>query len=361
MELEYTGGGCGASSHSQDPKKVKCSGDVYGADPVDIIVTSKPKKAKKGQPAPTPICWGVALDLPIGESVIVDAAIGGKTNLDAETLVRITDLGTGNVEEVRFHTSCSQPLSVGDQFGSMKVISMTTTEGGTAGSGTCSTELPATGADVEYTYTITNTGAVEITDVTVIDDVFGVVPGSPIQSILPGNSNTLTMTVPMTEAATNTVVVTAAEGCQAEATATITKAPPEPPTCTTKVQAMLLEYIGPTVSGPVTVTIKADKFKNDLVSYNIAGDLVPGTILSSLAENDWTIDATAHTTTDKKGNVKQCVELGAKTEISINGVKEVIHTSCSTPFVSGEPAPLDGKDIKGDPSPNWRVVNFEQK
>jgi hypothetical protein len=125
---------------------------------------------------------------------------------------------------------------------------------------------------------------------------------------------------------------------------------------------MLLEYIGPVVSEPVTVTIKADKFKDDLVSYSIVGDLVPGTVLSVLsspAENDWTIDATAHTTTDKRGRVKQVNELGAKTEISIGGVKEVIHTSCSAPFVSGQPAPLDNP--KGDPSPNWFVVDFQQK
>ena len=147
-----------------------------------------------------------------------------------------------------------------------------------------------------------------------------------------------------------------AEDCSATASATITKAPPEPEECTTKVQAMLLKYIGPTVSGPVTVTIKADKFKADPVIYTYS-DLAPGTTLSSAAENGWTIDATKHE--DKKG--KPCMELGAKTEISINGVKEVIHTSCSAPFVSGQPAPLDGKDIKGNPSPNWFVVDFQQK
>jgi hypothetical protein len=40
-------------------------------------------------------------------------------------------------------------------------------------------------------------------------------------------------------------------------------------------------------------------------------------------------------------------------------VEEVIHTSCSVPFVAGAPAPLD--DPKGDPSPNWFVESFTQK
>lgn len=357
MTLEYTGEGCDASSHSQDPKKVKCSGNPNAEEPVNIYVTNNKRKRN----------WGSALNIPVGGLVLVDAANGGKDHLDADTLVTIYGANSGVLlQEVKFHTSCSQPLSVGDQFGSVRLISLTTTEGGEVNpveddNDICIMELPATGADVEYTYTITNTGSSAITNVTVIDDTFGELPGSPIPFIAPGESVILTLIVHLTEETTNTVTVTVEAGCTAEATATITKAPPEPEECTTKVQAMLLEYIGPTVSGPVTVTIKADKFKDDLVIYNIAGDLVPGTTLSSGAENDWTIDATAHTTTDKKGNVKQCVELGAKTEISINGVKEVIHTSCSTPFVSGEPAPLDGRDIKGDPSPNWFVVDFRQK
>jgi len=342
MILEYTGDGCGASSHSQKADKVKCDGDPSAAEPVDISATDK--KLKKN--------WGSAFDIPIGGHILVDAANEGKNNLDAETKVIITNPVGDVIQEVSFHTSCSQPLAVGDQFGSMLLTSLTTTEGGTVGSeDTCSTEIPATGADVEYTYTITNTGPTTVTGVTVIDDVFGVVPGSPIPSILAGESVVLTLTVFLSDETTNIVDVTAAEGCSAEATATITKAPPEPPKCTTKVQAMLLEYIGPDVSGPVTVTIKADKFKEDLVSYTFGGNLVPGTILSSVAENDWTIDATAHGQS----------ELGAKVSIRINGVEEKIHTSCSTPFVSGQPAPLDGRGIKGDPSPNWFVVDFVQK
>ncbi|MGD9317967.1 MAG: hypothetical protein PVG56_14105, partial [Anaerolineae bacterium] len=45
--------------------------------------------------------------------------------------------------------------------------------------------------------------------------------------------------------------------------------------------------------------------------------------------------------------------------IRVNGVEEVLHTSCSTPYVAGQPAPLD--DPKGDPSPNWFVENFVDK
>jgi len=124
--------------------------------------------------------------------------------------------------------------------------------------------------------------------------------------------------------------------------------PPPPQVCTTRVQAMTLNYTGPDISGDYTIVIKADKFSGDPVVYN-GTNLVSGTVLMSAAENGWTIDATAHNQN----------ELGAKTKIYINGVEEVLHTSCSTPLVSDAPAPLDNP--KGDPSPNWWVVDFQQK
>ena len=124
--------------------------------------------------------------------------------------------------------------------------------------------------------------------------------------------------------------------------------PPTTEVCTTKVQAMLLKYIGPNILG-ATVEIIAARFKNSPVVYSPV-DLISGiTTLSSAAENGFTIDATAHGQR----------ELGAKTLIRINGVEEKLHTSCSTPFESGKPAPLDRP--LGDPSPNWFVVNFTQK
>jgi hypothetical protein len=117
--------------------------------------------------------------------------------------------------------------------------------------------------------------------------------------------------------------------------------------CTSKVQAMSLSYTGPDIPGPTTVEFDPDK--GATVTYNLANGLAPGTVLSMVSQNDWTIDATASGES----------ELGAKTKIRINGVEEVIHTSCSTDFVAGAPAPLDNP--KGNPSPNWFVESFRQK
>ena len=42
-----------------------------------------------------------------------------KTRLDSSTYVRVFDAGGNELQFVQFHTSCSQDLSVGNQFGSL--------------------------------------------------------------------------------------------------------------------------------------------------------------------------------------------------------------------------------------------------
>ena len=124
---------------------------------------------------------------------------------------------------------------------------------------------------------------------------------------------------------------------------------PPPPTgdlaCEAKIAATTLRYIGPDVFDATVEFIPKDK---DAGTVTYAGvNLISGvTILTLPAENGFTIDERPN-------------DLGAKMTITINGVEEVIHTSCSTPYVVGLPAPLDRP--KGDPSPNWSVVNFVDK
>lgn len=116
--------------------------------------------------------------------------------------------------------------------------------------------------------------------------------------------------------------------------------------CTTKVQSLTLKYIGPQLVRGITIEFDPDK--GPTVSYGPV-DLIPNeTVLVSEAENGFTIDALPDTE-----------QLGAKLAIRVKGFEEVIHTSCSTPFVADAPAPLDNP--KGDPSSNFFVVNFVQK
>src|SRR5206468_2765693 len=101
----------------------------------------------------------------------------------------------------------------------------TETCGGTVGGGTvgeCQTDLPSAGADVTYTYKITNTGTTTVHNVTVEDDKLGTIAGSPIASIAPGGMATLTATQSVAGTTLNTVTVTGNNGfCEATATAAV--------------------------------------------------------------------------------------------------------------------------------------------
>ncbi len=113
LTLTYTGQSCAATSHSQDPAKVQCAGDPAGADLVHITVLGGKDKVYFD---------GV---VPLNGSFTLDAANGGEPRLHADTNVTILD-GAGNVlQTIRFHTSCSQPLMEGDQFGSLQLTGFT--------------------------------------------------------------------------------------------------------------------------------------------------------------------------------------------------------------------------------------------
>ena len=132
-----------------------------------------------------------------------------------------------------------------------------------------------------------------------------------------------------------------------DATITVADPPLEPTICSKKVAAMLLRYTGPTILG-ATVVFDPKHVDDDTVYGPI--DLISGvTVLSSPAENGYSVDGTAHGETD----------LGPKVKIFINGVEEEIHTSCSVPFMTDAPAPLNNPS--GEPSPNWFVVDFTEK
>src|SRR5207244_7954322 len=89
--------------------------------------------------------------------------------------------------------------------------------------------------------------------------------------------------------------------------------------------------------------------------------LTNGDVLSQASENGFTIDATAH------GQSK----LGSKTTVTINGVVEVLHTSCSckatpdTNLALCDPMCLDSSSpdnttgFKGAPSPLWTLVGLK--
>ena len=113
----YTGDGDDATSHTQDPGKIEIVGDPDDASPVRILVTNKGGDR----------VWFDGL-VNLNGTFVIDSANAGRTKLDSDTLVTIkSGDGLGTVlQTVKMHTSCSQPILAGDQFGSIRLISADT-------------------------------------------------------------------------------------------------------------------------------------------------------------------------------------------------------------------------------------------
>jgi len=116
LTVMYVGGGSDDSDHSQDAKKASVDPEEpISALTVHIIASDKKKvddsKAK---------VWFEG-DVNLGETFDIDAANAGEKHLKADTYVHISD-ASGILQTVKFHTSCSQPLSIGDQFGSLLLV-----------------------------------------------------------------------------------------------------------------------------------------------------------------------------------------------------------------------------------------------
>src|SRR5438094_340282 len=192
---------------------------------------------------------GDILTLASENDFTIDATAHGQSKLGSKTTVTIN--GTSEV----LHTSCScratpetnlalcnpacldssspdnttgfkgAPSPLWTLVGLKDPSLGTETCGGTVGGGTvgeCQTDLPSAGADVTYTYKITNTGTTTVHNVTVEDDKLGTIAGSPVASIAPGGMATLTATQSVAGTTLNTVTVTGNNGfCEAKATAAV--------------------------------------------------------------------------------------------------------------------------------------------
>ena len=84
---------------------------------------------------------------------------------------------------------------------------------------TSSCEIPSGGGTVNYTYTVTNTGGVTANNLTVSDDKCAPVAGSPISSLPPGGTATLSCSQSVQTTTLNTVTVSGSPSCSGSAVA----------------------------------------------------------------------------------------------------------------------------------------------
>lgn len=98
LTFEYTGESCSASNNGQG-NKFDCSG-TPGSDPAQVVIT---KDASKISVDPNSVS--------VGDTFTISRTDGKKFGSE-------TKMNVGN-QSLNIHTSCSQPLAVGDQFGSL--------------------------------------------------------------------------------------------------------------------------------------------------------------------------------------------------------------------------------------------------
>lgn len=115
LEYTYVGAACSDSNYVQDPASVTCSGDAMYADPVHIVVS------KANKPGDVYFNGIVAL----GQSFVEDGASFAGGKVAPNTRIQIYDLMGNLLQDTSFHTSCSQPLEVGDQFGASIITGFT--------------------------------------------------------------------------------------------------------------------------------------------------------------------------------------------------------------------------------------------
>jgi hypothetical protein len=106
LGFRYVGGTCADSNNEQGDKADCIDGEAVITEPVTVIVYDKKED-------------NVLLEqnLNVGDIFTLSPS-EEKSKFDSETIVRIFS-GEEQVQSLNIHTSCSRPLNIGDQFGSL--------------------------------------------------------------------------------------------------------------------------------------------------------------------------------------------------------------------------------------------------
>jgi hypothetical protein len=151
LGFRFHAGVCADSSHSQDPGKFDCepANGVSGQGPFEIRFSDKDGAD-----------YVTFNDVNEGDEFEVTAAMSGRSEFNSETFFDVYDVTGALVQSVRFHSSCSQNLFIGDRYGDLEVVSFTNSEQG----------FVTANNEVELWYTVTNIGTPPINYIWAGDD-----------------------------------------------------------------------------------------------------------------------------------------------------------------------------------------------
>ena len=138
MQFEYTAEDCSSTTNTQDGKAKCTGGNIIDEGAVSIEFTGKGSEKLSSMES-----------VGIMKGDIVEFNTTAST-FSSGTKFSITNDGDESLSQyLEVHTSCSVPLNVGDQFGSMRLVQLVSTEGGTA------TENPLPGGEQQVSACIT--------------------------------------------------------------------------------------------------------------------------------------------------------------------------------------------------------------
>ncbi len=290
----YSGGGCGASDNDQVSGDLFCNeldGGISGALPVTIVDN---------------------------EGNVFDVA-PGETFTTSRSASKVFMLSNTGAEENGRHVSCSQPLQAGDVYGSLTLAALN-------GAGI--------GSNVVYAYQVSNQGVETVNNISVFDDQLGSI-GS-IESLAPGESETLTATAFISETTTNVATVDgqfpSGATCGQDSNPVVVNVLPPPP-CDVSLGFDKLEdnKIKWTLSNPATSraatlatlmvvfppslgTIKKVRLDGDDIFKKDDSDAFPDGVPSgeTIDPDDWTKEDVTKRQVDPDKTVKLEVEFTAK-------------------------------------------------
>jgi hypothetical protein len=117
MVLEYNGQDCQVPLPNPQNGEAECSGDATGATDVNVVYTGMFPSRQTVSPAS---------GINDGDRIRVTATFWG--GLFPNQKFQLSD-SSGVIQTIEFHVSCSQPLFLGDEFGSFKLVEWKTKEG----------------------------------------------------------------------------------------------------------------------------------------------------------------------------------------------------------------------------------------
>lgn len=123
VQLTYTGADCSATRHRQSGGSVQCSGSVGVAPIVRIRASDSTNPTSTGARV-----WFDGF-VSLHQQFEITALHGGRPSLGGRTVLHVFDAsGSALLQQVEFDTSCSEPISLGDRFGSLRLDGISTSE-----------------------------------------------------------------------------------------------------------------------------------------------------------------------------------------------------------------------------------------